>query len=100
MDKDPRRNREPHYLCGALTMEGVVLTVFNPLPNIPFPMKKSSKEWGDTPRSRRGFLAVSNQEKRAREQVLRCQTPEDQPLGLYSYPLGNRSKWACQVENE
>ncbi|XP_071701635.1 uncharacterized protein [Rutidosis leptorrhynchoides] len=82
VDKDPRRNREPHYLCGALTMEGSVVTIVNPLPDIPFPMKKSSNEWGNTPRSRRGFLAVSNQEKRAREQGLRCQTPEDQPLAL------------------
>nr|GEU38693.1 AT hook, DNA-binding motif-containing protein [Tanacetum cinerariifolium] len=70
VEKDPRRNREPHYLCGALTTEGSTLNVFSPLPN----------ELGETPRSRRGHLTISNQEKRAREQGLKCQTPEDQAI--------------------
>lgn len=76
VEKDPLRNREPHYLCGAVTMEeSGLLTVLSPLPNVPFRMKKSSKEWGDTPRSRRGYTSRSNQEKRAREQMLKCQPP-------------------------
>ena len=101
MEKDPRRNREPHYLCGALTTEGSTLNVFSPLPN----------ELGETPRSRRGHLTISNQEKRAREQGLKCQTPEDQaipqarepglrcytpeeqPLGLRSYPPHGPAGW-------
>ncbi|KAI3746249.1 hypothetical protein L6452_08673 [Arctium lappa] len=82
VEKDPSRNREPHYLCGAVTMEESALTVLSPLPNVPFLMKKSSKEWGDTPRSRRGYISRSNQEKRAREQMLKCQPPEEQPQPL------------------
>ncbi|PWA44179.1 AT hook, DNA-binding motif-containing protein [Artemisia annua] len=70
VEKDPRRNREPHYLCGALTTEGSTLNVFSPLPD----------ELGETPRSRRGHLTISNQEKRAREQGLKCQMPEDQAI--------------------
>ncbi|KAJ9542634.1 hypothetical protein OSB04_029140 [Centaurea solstitialis] len=83
VEKDPSRNREPHYLCGAVTMEESTLTVLSPLPNVPFPMKKSSNKWDDTPRSRRGYKSRSNQEKRAKEQMLKCQPPEEQqPLGL------------------
>lgn len=82
VEKDPSRNREPHYLCGAVTMDESCLTVLSPLPNVPSRIKKSSNKWGDTPRSRRGYISISNQEKRAREQMLKCQppAPEEQPL--------------------
>ncbi|KVI07947.1 uncharacterized protein LOC112515196 isoform X2 [Cynara cardunculus var. scolymus] len=76
VEKDPSRNREPHYLCGAMSMEESGLTILSPLPDVPFLMKKSSKEWGDTPRTRRGYRSLSNQEKRAKEQMLKeCQQP-------------------------
>ncbi|KAL7617978.1 hypothetical protein Lser_V15G01927 [Lactuca serriola] len=71
VERDPNRNREPHYLCGSVTKEEEksTLTVLTPSPNIPFPMKKSSNEWGDTPRSKRGFVSITNQEKRAKEYI-------------------------------
>ncbi|KAK2978877.1 hypothetical protein RJ640_030926 [Escallonia rubra] len=80
VEKDPLRNRAPHFLCGSLTEEESALTVTSPLPNIPFPMKKSLNEWGNAPRTIRGFLSVSNQEKRAREQLAEGQTSDEQPL--------------------
>ncbi|KAL8204972.1 hypothetical protein R6Q57_010595 [Mikania cordata] len=75
VEKDPHRNREPHYLCGSITEEDSCLTVLSPLPNIPIPMKISSTEWGDTPKTSRGVKSRSNQEKRAKEQISKCQTP-------------------------
>ncbi|CAK9159580.1 unnamed protein product [Ilex paraguariensis] len=82
VEKDPLRNRAPHFLCGSLTEEESALTVITPLPDIPFPMKKSLNEWGDTPRTIRGFLSVSNQEKRAKEQMAKGQSLAEQPLAL------------------
>ncbi|KAD5803066.1 hypothetical protein E3N88_14426 [Mikania micrantha] len=78
VEKDPHRNREPHYLCGSITEEDSCLTVLSPLPNIPIPMKISSTEWGDTPKTSRGVKSRSNQEKRAKEQISKCQTPPKQ----------------------
>lgn len=84
VEKDPNRNREPHYLCGSVTelakSTKSTLTVLSPLPNVPFPMKKSSHEWGDTPRSRRGFLSITNQEKRAKEYNQKTKSKSSQAL--------------------
>ncbi|KAI3683867.1 hypothetical protein L1987_84382 [Smallanthus sonchifolius] len=78
VEKDPLRNRVPHYLCGSLTEEDSSLTVLSPLPYIPIPMKKSSTEYGDTPKSSRGVKSRLNQEKRANDQISKCQTPPKQ----------------------
>eukprot|EP00262_Sarcandra_glabra_P010722 TRINITY_DN2610_c0_g2_i1.p1 TRINITY_DN2610_c0_g2~~TRINITY_DN2610_c0_g2_i1.p1 ORF type:complete len:245 (-),score=40.62 TRINITY_DN2610_c0_g2_i1:188-814(-) len=69
VEKDPSRNRAPHFLCGSLTKEDSTLTINTSLPNSPFPMKKSLNEWADTPRSIRGFLSNLNQAKRAHNQI-------------------------------
>lgn len=66
MEKDPHRNREPHYLCGSVAEEESTLTVFSPLPDVPF---------GDTPRSKRGYISNSNQKKRVKDEK------EKQPSG-------------------
>ncbi|XP_076900909.1 uncharacterized protein LOC143555199 [Bidens hawaiensis] len=82
VEKDPHRNREPHYYCGSLTEEeDSSLTVLSPLPNIPIPMKKSSTEFSDTPRSSRGLKSKSNQEMRAKGHISKCLTPPKQSLG-------------------
>ncbi|XP_076956484.1 uncharacterized protein LOC143631685 isoform X2 [Bidens hawaiensis] len=82
VEKDPHRNREPHYYCGSLTEEeDSSLTVLSPLPNIPIPMKKSSTEFSDTPRSSRGVKSKSNQEMRAKDHISKCQTPPKQSSG-------------------
>ncbi|XP_077230146.1 transducin/WD40 repeat-like superfamily protein [Tasmannia lanceolata] len=68
--KDPSRNRAPHFICGSLTEEeDSVLTINTPLPNTPFPMKKSMNEWGDTPTSIRGFVSNMNQAMKAKHQI-------------------------------
>ncbi|KAG1348026.1 hypothetical protein COCNU_06G018550 [Cocos nucifera] len=46
VDKDPKRNPKPHFLCGSLMEKGQVLEINSPLPdvplpNIPFAQKKS-----------------------------------------------------------
>ncbi|KAI3677210.1 hypothetical protein L1987_86833 [Smallanthus sonchifolius] len=81
VENDPSRNREPHYLCGSLREEDSTLTLLSSLPNTPFPMKKSSNEWGNTPKSRRGVLSKSNREKRAKDQILKCRTQHKLPSG-------------------
>ncbi|KAK1426015.1 hypothetical protein QVD17_14682 [Tagetes erecta] len=73
LEKNACRNRESHYLCGSLREEGSTLTLLFPLPNVPFRMKKSSTEWSDKPTSKRHVSVKSNQEKRARELILKCQ---------------------------
>ncbi|KAI3831069.1 hypothetical protein MKX03_036082 [Papaver bracteatum] len=51
VDKDPSRNKAPHFLCGSLTDEDSAVAVNTPFPGLPFPLKKSLNEWGDTSRS-------------------------------------------------
>ncbi|CAL5411786.1 unnamed protein product [Camellia sinensis] len=82
VEKDPLRNRAPHFLCGYLSEEESTLTVITPLPDTPFPMKKSLNEWSNAPRTIRGFLSVSNQAKRAKEQMTKGQTFDGQTLAL------------------
>ncbi|KAL6998077.1 hypothetical protein U1Q18_008204, partial [Sarracenia purpurea var. burkii] len=83
VEKEPLRNRAPHFLCGSLTEDKeATLTISTPLPHTPFPMKKSLNEWGNAPRTIRGFLSESNQAKRAKEQFEKSQTSYGQPLAL------------------
>ncbi|CAL9779747.1 unnamed protein product [Musa acuminata subsp. burmannicoides] len=49
VDKDPRRGRTPHFLCGSLSSEGGTFKIYTPLPNtplahVPFIQKKPSNE--------------------------------------------------------
>ncbi|KAL2642310.1 hypothetical protein R1flu_009897 [Riccia fluitans] len=57
--KEGARSRQPHYLCGAFAAESengpIMLISANT--NDPVQMKKSSTEWGNTPTSKRNFLA-------------------------------------------
>ncbi|GMH26343.1 hypothetical protein Nepgr_028186 [Nepenthes gracilis] len=89
VEKDPFRNRAPHFLCGSVVDEGSAVTVSTPLPNTPYPMKKSANEWGNTPRSMRGFIYSSNQAKRRKEETSKNQNPNDQVLALSSSDGGN-----------
>lgn len=82
VDKDPLRNRAPHFLCGSLTEEDSTLTMFTPLPNTPFPMMKSLHEWAEAPRTVRGFVSVSNQEKRAKEKRAKVQLSDEKHPGI------------------
>ncbi|KAL3536134.1 hypothetical protein ACH5RR_004595 [Cinchona calisaya] len=92
VDRDPLRNRAPHFLCGSLTEEDSILTLFSPLPNTPFPMKKSLHEWAEAPRTIRGYNTVSNQEKRAKEKK-KVQTSDGEHLALcYGGDMGLESR--------
>ncbi|XP_058214254.1 uncharacterized protein LOC131325816 isoform X2 [Rhododendron vialii] len=82
VEKDPRRNRAPHFLCGSLTEEESTLTINTPLPDTPFPMKKSLNEWSNAPRTIRGYLSKSNQARRAKEQMSKGQPSDSQTLAL------------------
>lgn len=82
VEKDPHRNRAPHFLCGSLSEEDSAVIVASPLPNTPFPMKKSLNEWANAPRTIRGFLCVSNQAKRAKQKMEKGNKREDQTLAL------------------
>ncbi|RWW87796.1 hypothetical protein BHE74_00003350, partial [Ensete ventricosum] len=49
VDKDPRRGRTPHFLCGSLSEGGGTFKINTPLPNtplahVPFIQKKPSNE--------------------------------------------------------
>lgn len=96
VERDPLRNRAPHFLCGSLTEEDSTLTVNTPLPDTPFPMKKSTNEWSNAPRSIRGFVSVTNQEKRAKEeQSAKAQASDEHALGklfnnLYMFALHHK----------
>ncbi|XP_026443106.1 uncharacterized protein LOC113342956 isoform X2 [Papaver somniferum] len=79
VDKDPSRNKAPHFLCGSLTDEDAAVAVNTPLPGLPFPLKKSLNEWGDTPRSTRGFSSDFNHAKKAKGQP----TSDDTRLVLW-----------------
>lgn len=87
MEKDPLRNRAPHFLCGSLTEEESTLTMYTPLPDIPFPMKKSLNEWANAPRTIRGYLSVSNQEKRAKDEIAKRHISDQRPLGKLVRPV-------------
>lgn len=79
MEKDSR-NKAPHFLCGSFTVEESVLTVNTPISTLPFVVKKSLNQWGDTPRSIRG-ISEANEAKRANNQMSNDQSLDDQPLG-------------------
>ncbi|KAH7862286.1 hypothetical protein Vadar_002497 [Vaccinium darrowii] len=88
VEKDPLRNRAPHFLCGSLTEGESTLTINTPLPDTPYPMKKSLNEWTNAPRTMRGFLSASNQAKRAMEQTSEGESLDSQALVCYGDNLG------------
>ncbi|XP_021986505.1 uncharacterized protein LOC110882925 [Helianthus annuus] len=104
VEKDPHRNREPHYLCGSLTEEeDSSLTVLSPLPDVPIPMKRSSTEWGDTPKTSRGVKSRSNQEKRAKGQISKFQTPPKPSSGdplVNTQKNNNDTSREAQIDNQ
>ncbi|XP_047316570.1 uncharacterized protein LOC124920185 isoform X2 [Impatiens glandulifera] len=65
VNKDPHRNRAPHFLCGSITEEeNQILTVLTPMDDTPFPMKKSSEKWSIFPVSIKGFNKETNKVSR------------------------------------
>ncbi|KAK1276570.1 hypothetical protein QJS04_geneDACA011783 [Acorus gramineus] len=60
VEKDPQRNRAPHFVCGSLTESDGNLALSTPLPGMPFPMQPSLSKWED---------ASSNQGRTIKNQV-------------------------------
>ncbi|KAK1322689.1 hypothetical protein QJS10_CPA02g00941 [Acorus calamus] len=60
VEKDPQRNRAPHFVCGSLTENDGNLALSTPLPGMPFPMQPSLSKWED---------ASSNQGRKIKNQV-------------------------------
>ena len=70
MYNDPLRTRAPHFLCGSFSEDESGISVVTPVPNTPFRMIYSGKQWRDAiPRSPHGL------DKRMIEQS------DEQPLG-------------------
>lgn len=67
VDKDPLRNRVPHFLCGSFVDEKSVIAVNTDLPTSPHLMKKSATEWANTPRPARSVASGLNQAKRVKK---------------------------------
>ena len=96
MDKDPSRNRAPHFLCSSLTDNESTITINTPVANTPFPTKKWVNRYGDTPTplALRDILSESNQSKRGDTEKEKAPASNDQPLGkprqirrlIHSYP--------------
>ncbi|XP_055812280.1 uncharacterized protein LOC129882138 isoform X2 [Solanum dulcamara] len=71
MYNDAVRTRTPHFLCGSFSEDESGISVVTPVPNTPFRMIYSGKQWRDAiPRSPHG------QDKRVIEQS------DEQPLAL------------------
>ncbi|KAL9237573.1 hypothetical protein vseg_012104 [Gypsophila vaccaria] len=82
VDKDPTRNRAPHFLCGSLASEGSAVTVNTELPSLPHRMKKSATEWANTPRSSRTVAAGLNYGKRVKKGAEKSTNHGDDVLAL------------------
>lgn len=98
VDKDPLRNRAPHFLCGSLASEKSAVTMNTQLPSSPQRMKKSATEWANTPRPARTVASGLNQAKRTRKGTEKGKKPDDQVLGLsYGDDTGHRDTNEAQT---
>ncbi|KAF3972575.1 hypothetical protein CMV_003925 [Castanea mollissima] len=92
VDKDPSRNRTPHFLCGSLTEEESLITINTPVPNTPFPLKKSMNKSGDTPLSMREFSSEPQHVKRANDKMAKGPSTDAKTLALcYGDDTGTES---------
>ncbi|XP_056683473.1 uncharacterized protein [Spinacia oleracea] len=82
VDKDPLRNRAPHFLCGSLTSEESAVAMNTQLSSFPQRMKKSATEWSNTPRPARTVASGLNQAKRNRKGTEKFQKVDDPVLAL------------------
>ncbi|MCD7449714.1 hypothetical protein HAX54_001143 [Datura stramonium] len=77
MENDAMRNRTPHFLCGSFSEDESGIYVVTPVPDTPFRMIYSGKQWRDAlPRYPHVVNSVPKQEKRVIEQS------HEQPLAL------------------
>ncbi|XP_059455967.1 uncharacterized protein LOC132186151 [Corylus avellana] len=73
VEKDHTRNRTPHFLCGSLTEEESTIAIKTPVPNTPFPLKKSLNKSVDTSVSLREFSLGPRQVKKASDKMAKNQ---------------------------
>ncbi|KAK9664903.1 hypothetical protein RND81_14G076000 [Saponaria officinalis] len=89
VDKDPSRNRAPHFLCGSLASEGSAVTLNTELPSYPHRMKKSATEWSNTPRCSRTVASGLNYGKRVKKGAEKSNHSEDVLALCYEDDLEN-----------
>ncbi|KAJ8899567.1 hypothetical protein K2173_018541 [Erythroxylum novogranatense] len=82
VEKDPSRNKAPHFVCGSLSEEESVITINTPLPGIPLTLKKQVSDVGENPRSLRSFLSEPSQCKRTTNSKAKAQDADSQQLAL------------------
>ncbi|XP_074292131.1 uncharacterized protein LOC141618983 isoform X2 [Silene latifolia] len=82
VDKDPIRNRAPHFLCGSVASEGSAVTVNTELPSSPHKMKKSATEWSNTPRSARTVASGLHYGKRVKKGAEKNPNQTEEVLAL------------------
>jgi hypothetical protein len=83
VDKDHLRNRTPHFLCGSLTEEESTVAINTPVPNTPFPLKKSLNKSVDTSVSLREFSLGSRQVKKASDKMAKSPSTDAQTVGKF-----------------
>ncbi|KAE8098519.1 hypothetical protein FH972_016576 [Carpinus fangiana] len=95
VEKDHSRNRTPHFLCGSLTEEESTestIAINTPVPNTPFPLKKSLNKSVDTSVSLREFSLGPRQVKKASDKMAENLGTDAQTLALcYGDDLGAES---------
>ncbi|XP_059462909.1 uncharacterized protein LOC132191818 isoform X2 [Corylus avellana] len=92
VEKDHSRNRTPHFLCGSLTEEESTIAINTPVPNTPFPLKKSLNKSVDTSVSLREFSLGPRQVKKASDKMAKNPSTDAQTLALcYGDDLGAES---------
>ncbi|KAL3585210.1 hypothetical protein D5086_012077 [Populus alba] len=75
VEKDPSKNRAPHFARGSLSEDESAIVVGTPLPDAPLPLKRPVNDVGNNPKSKQS-LSVSNK-------AAKIATSDDQPLGMY-----------------
>jgi general transcription factor 3C polypeptide 2 len=83
VDNDHSRNRTPHFLCGSLTEEESTIAINTPVPNTPFPLKKSLNKSVDTSVSLREFSLERRQVKKASDKMAKSPSTDAQTLGKF-----------------
>jgi general transcription factor 3C polypeptide 2 len=84
VEKDHLRNRTPHFLCGSLTEEESTIAINTPVPNTPFPLKKSLNKSVDTSAvSLREFSLGPRQVKKASDKMAKNPSTDAQTSGMF-----------------
>ncbi|KAJ4829849.1 hypothetical protein Tsubulata_035047 [Turnera subulata] len=76
VDKDPSRNRAPHFMCGSVCEDESAIVISTPLPDVPLTLKRPVNGVGDYSKSN------ADQVRRKNDKKAKNPGPGDQPLAL------------------